>query len=253
MKLTKDEASAELEVLADQTHALQKFKRKGEEHIRWIAKTQRYLKEIFGENSKYIKEFSSLSWTKDGQYFIGGPTHIDESFNPQIGIERVNQEAYIEQLEIARGVLLAAKDEIEEAEEFNTPIDAQESKIQSFSIIDTESMTEAQLLGIIRRAENTHVPGSLFQKAKLELELRDRVNKSASPAPVYNQTVNGGVANFGNVDGPLVGRDVIQNLPSKDIDKIPFWRSWWMLYIIYPIVTIVVGGLLVFMLTPTRQ
>lgn len=34
--------------------------------------------------------------------------------------------------------------------------------------------TEEELEAIIRRAENTNVSGSLFQRAKIEIELRDR-------------------------------------------------------------------------------
>lgn len=36
------------------------------------------------------------------------------------------------------------------------------------------SKSDEELEAIIRRAENTNVPGSLFQRAKIELELRDR-------------------------------------------------------------------------------
>lgn len=42
---------------------------------------------------------------------------------------------------------------------------------------DLASKTEEELEVIVRRAENTNIPGSLFQRAKIELELRDRKEK----------------------------------------------------------------------------
>src|SRR3989344_7089864 len=114
MKWTKENAIAELENLAKQTHALQTLKRNCEEHIRWIAKTRRFLAEVFGEESTYFATFASFTWSKKGSYMIGGPTRPDESFNPQLGVERVNQEAYLKELEVTKGLLLASKDDIEE-------------------------------------------------------------------------------------------------------------------------------------------
>ncbi|HEX9503352.1 MAG TPA: hypothetical protein VF974_03465 [Patescibacteria group bacterium] len=39
---------------------------------------------------------------------------------------------------------------------------------------DLTNKTDDELEAIIRRAENTNVPTSLFQRAKIELDLRDR-------------------------------------------------------------------------------
>ena len=39
---------------------------------------------------------------------------------------------------------------------------------------DLVNKTDDELEAIVRRAENTNIPGSLFQRAKIELELRDR-------------------------------------------------------------------------------
>lgn len=44
---------------------------------------------------------------------------------------------------------------------------------------DLASKTDDELEEIVRRAENTNIPGSLFQRAKIELELRDRKEKSS--------------------------------------------------------------------------
>jgi len=82
------------------------------EHIKWIAVTKKFLKRNFEEKSEYYNTFASLTWTKKGQYMIGGPARPSESFNPQLGIDRVSQEAYLGELEVARGILQAAREEI---------------------------------------------------------------------------------------------------------------------------------------------
>jgi len=114
MEWTKEAAKAELEKLADQTHVLQSLKRNCEEHIRWVAKTRRFLSEVFGEESTYYKTFASFTWSPRGRFVIGGPARPKESFDHQLGIDRVNQEAYVKELGVARGLLLAAKDELDE-------------------------------------------------------------------------------------------------------------------------------------------
>ncbi|MBI4120415.1 MAG: TIGR02391 family protein [Parcubacteria group bacterium] len=125
IKWTKTSAIAELGNLADQTRVLENLKRNCEEHIRWVAKTRRFLTEVFGQESTFSITFASFTWSQQGRFVIGGPARPNESFNPQLGIDRVHQEAYVKELGVARGLLLAAKDELEEAKEIrkNKPID----------------------------------------------------------------------------------------------------------------------------------
>jgi uncharacterized protein Ymh len=117
MEWTKESATTALEKLADQTHTLQNLQRNCEKHIRWVAKTRRFLSEVFGEKSTYYTNFVSFTWSQRSGYVIGGPARPKESFNPQIGIDRVNEEAYVKELGVARGLLLAAKDELDETDE----------------------------------------------------------------------------------------------------------------------------------------
>lgn len=55
---------------------------------------------------------------------------------------------------------------------------------------DLTKKTEEELETIIRRAENADVSGSLFQRAKIELELRDRKSKSKGPIGILNRGKN---------------------------------------------------------------
>ena len=112
----KEEALLKLNELINQIDILEDRKRLSAEHIRWISGTKKFFQQIFGENSEYYTTFNSFTWSSNGQHVIGGPSRPSESFNPQLGIDRINNDAYLKELEVARGLLLAAKDDIEEME-----------------------------------------------------------------------------------------------------------------------------------------
>jgi len=110
---TKETAAKELETLAEETRALAELRRRSEEHTRWLVRTRKFLEDVFGENSLFFKTFTGFTWNRQGQFVVGGVEHPEESRDPELGLERINQEAYVRQLESARGLLLAAKDELE--------------------------------------------------------------------------------------------------------------------------------------------
>ncbi|MBI4133015.1 hypothetical protein HY478_00215 [Candidatus Uhrbacteria bacterium] len=114
MNWTKDAALAELNSLTTQAQELISVRRHSEDHVRWVAKTKRFFKEVFGEDSDYYVTFTALTWSRRGAFVVGGPARPEESWNPQLGVDRVNQEAYERDLGIARGLLLAAQDELQQ-------------------------------------------------------------------------------------------------------------------------------------------
>lgn len=150
MKWTKEAAMAELEGLVEQAHVLQGLKRHCEEHIRWIAKTRRFLTEVFGEKSTYFITFADFTWRDRGSRVIGGLDHPNESWNPQLGLERVHQEAYVEELGVARGVLLAAKDELEERE-INEVYKGKDIEPETSLILKVIKLAEYKLRQVIRK------------------------------------------------------------------------------------------------------
>lgn len=83
-----------------------------EEHIRWANKVKKFFQENFGEESEYYRNFISFTWKNEESVIIGGPSRPRESMNPQLGIDRVNREAYQRQIKASRGSLLAAKDDL---------------------------------------------------------------------------------------------------------------------------------------------
>jgi len=98
--------------LATQAEELKAHARNSSDHIQWLAKTRRFLREVFGDNSEYYETFCSLSFKQGGTFTVGGPAHPGESADPQRGVKRIHQEAYVEHLEVAKGLLLAAKEEL---------------------------------------------------------------------------------------------------------------------------------------------
>ncbi len=117
-----------------------------ENHIRWVFKVKAFLAENFGEDSSYYRNFVSFSWVNEGQAIIGGPARPAESHNPQLGIDRVNREAYQKQLKASRGFLLAAKDELERKGA------GKEEKIGSF-LAELKKNTDLCIDGLLKAEE----------------------------------------------------------------------------------------------------
>lgn len=109
----KKEAIKEIEKLANETIKLANQKGFSKDHARWVIRTTSFLEDVFGQNSIYYQNFTSFTWKLQGQAIIGGPSRRREVMDPQLGIDRVDHEAYLKQLESAEGLLLAAKDELQ--------------------------------------------------------------------------------------------------------------------------------------------
>lgn len=80
----------------------------------WLFGVTQLLEHVFGSKSVYAVNFKRLSWKSRGAAIIGGPAFPEESFNPQLGFDRLNKEANNRSLETAKGILLAAKKELED-------------------------------------------------------------------------------------------------------------------------------------------
>lgn len=105
---------AEIDNLLEDTGVLAEILDKhSEEHIRWVRKVRTFLEKNLGSGSEEFQGFISLAWVQEGATIIGGPARPKESWNPQLGIDRVNREAYERHLKVARGILLSIKDQIE--------------------------------------------------------------------------------------------------------------------------------------------
>ncbi len=153
---TKASALSELDKLLAETNTLKSYARLSEEHTRWIMKTTTFLKEVFGENSDYFGNFIALSWRHNGQAIIGGPERPRESMNPQLGIDRINNEAYQRQLQTARGILSASKDELQR-KDLQTVYKGKDTKPEASTLVKVLNLAEYKLRKVIRNKPGKEV------------------------------------------------------------------------------------------------
>ncbi|MFI5500984.1 hypothetical protein ACIA5E_18145 [Nocardia asteroides] len=75
---------------------------------------QRTLSEIFGEASSYYQEFVQILWAGSPDALLVGPFPSGGSFDPNARKEHLAREAVGHGLQVARGILAAAEDELSE-------------------------------------------------------------------------------------------------------------------------------------------
>jgi hypothetical protein len=110
-KWTKEIALVALQGLAAEADNLKAHQRYSTEHTRWIFSVRRLFEEVFGESSAYCLTFAQLTWDERSTFVIS-PGRV----NPQAAVEQRHQEAYQRQLDTAKGILIAAQDELKQSE-----------------------------------------------------------------------------------------------------------------------------------------
>ena len=86
------------------------------EHTRWGTRSLAVLEQVFGPDSRYYRSFDALQWRETGSFLVGGPADPASSWNPQVGIDRRNHQAFLRDLGTARGLLLGAVDQLERSD-----------------------------------------------------------------------------------------------------------------------------------------
>lgn len=113
MNWTKQSASKEIKHLIAEIDELKSVRAESAEHVRWHQAVVALLEEVFGQDSRPFSSFTHLTWRRGGSFLVGGPGDPSGSYNPQAAINREHHKAYLEQLETARGILLASYDELQ--------------------------------------------------------------------------------------------------------------------------------------------
>jgi hypothetical protein len=145
---TKESAVKELRALAADTERLATLRRYSADHTKWIAKVLAVLEEVFGRESRYFLTFATLSWSQEGQFVIGGIRDPEGSLNPQAAIERRHHEAFLRQLESARGLLLAAAEHLQRRD-LETVYEGKNTPPESSSLVRILNIAEHSLRKII--------------------------------------------------------------------------------------------------------
>lgn len=147
---TKDSVLLELNALTDETEQLARSRRYSTEHTRWLARTLTFLEEIFGRQSRYYLTFASYQWAQPGSFIVGGPGDPEGSWDLQAAVERRHHKAYREQLQSAKGLLLAATDHLKRAESLAEVYNGKDTAPESSLILKIINLTERKLRKTMR-------------------------------------------------------------------------------------------------------
>ena len=144
---TKEKALKAIDSIVDEIPTVMESGRKSADHMRWIANTQRILQEIFGENSRYFQTFRRFSWRENGQM-------VFQVWDIEAAIEYRHNEAFVNQLEQSKGLLLAAKDHLEQSE-INEVYEGQNTAPEASDLIQIINLGEKKLRKLIRETPKT--------------------------------------------------------------------------------------------------
>jgi hypothetical protein len=139
----KEAALAELELLTDQIRELESARSMSAEHVRWLARAAAFLEQVFGPSSLYSLSLGRLRWKHTGSLII-------QSFNIQGAIDRRDHEAYLQDLDAARGLLQAAHDELNRSE-MGDVFKAKDGPEESSGILRILGIAERKLRKAIRQ------------------------------------------------------------------------------------------------------
>jgi len=112
-------------------------------------RTLTFLEDVFGLESRYYLSFASIEWGKTGAFTVGGPGDLEGAYNPQAAVERMHQNAYIQKLDSAKGMLLAAVDELERSD-LKSVYRGKNTAPESSAIMKVISIAEKKLRKAIR-------------------------------------------------------------------------------------------------------
>jgi REase_DpnII-MboI len=117
------------------------------EHTRWAATCLAVLEEVFGQDSRYYLSFDALRWVETGSFIIPGGAGTWR--NPQAAVDRRHHQAYLRDLETARGLLLAAADHLARSD-LASVYEGKNTAPESSAIIKVINLAGTKLRTIIR-------------------------------------------------------------------------------------------------------
>lgn len=106
MSWNKQQALGEIDRLIANIPELQLGRAFDAKHVRWRQAVVAFLEEVFGQESHHFLSFAHLTWRPRGSFIV-------HALSVEEDTERQIQRAYLLQLDTAKGVLLAARDELE--------------------------------------------------------------------------------------------------------------------------------------------
>ncbi len=143
----REKAIEQLDALIEEIEALRGHLQTDPEHIRWHQKVIRFLTRTFGQRSAAYQNFVRISW-----HFRGTrPVTIYEVDQPGMGRERYDTHAYAKAQDVALGILLSARDELEEAQSIEDVYQGKNTAPEASEIVSIISLADKKLRKVIRQ------------------------------------------------------------------------------------------------------
>jgi hypothetical protein len=110
-------------------------------------KTVQFLEEVFGKNSKYYQGFASFKWRGSGPVVVRTFGDIQDAIDAKE--KERDQRVYMEQLEAAKGLLLAASDYLRRTD-LNAVYEGKDTGPEASGILKIINLVEHSLRKVIR-------------------------------------------------------------------------------------------------------
>lgn len=146
---TKEKSLKELDILIGEIKKLREQRRFSTDHTHWVIRSLEFLEEVFGRNSRYYLTFASFQWVEMSSSVIG-IQDIAECGTMQRAIDKRNHDAYLRQLESAKGLLQAASYHIKRAPNINSVYEGKDTGPESSAILKVLYIAEHKLRKVIR-------------------------------------------------------------------------------------------------------
>jgi hypothetical protein len=151
----KESAQSELKLLLELAAELNGSLPWSEPHTAWLLRARTFLSEVFGEDSTYFTNFASVGWNFAGGAVIGGPARPEESWDPQLGIERLKKEHFSQALGTARGVLRAAAEALDTTDDLETVYKSKDTGPEASLLIKAINLAEHKLRKALHSAPSS--------------------------------------------------------------------------------------------------
>ena len=146
----QESAIAELDQLLEQSKELEGELPRSERLTAWAFRVTDFLTDVFGQDSSYYKSWARISWKPTGGAVIGGPARPDESWDPQLGIERLQREAVAQALGTCRGIPTAGRKKLESEPDVASLHESKDTAPEASLLIKAINLAEHKLRKVMR-------------------------------------------------------------------------------------------------------
>ena len=146
---TTESAVEALDRLVGKIDGLKQERRHSANHTRWGMNVLQFLEQVFGQNSRFYLSFARIEWYEAGSFIVGGPNRLGDLMDPQAAVDRTHHAAFLRKLESARGMLLAARDDLERSG-IDGVYDGKDTAPEASRIMKVLGLIEHKLRKVIR-------------------------------------------------------------------------------------------------------